>query len=364
MILKYEDLLKIVLFTLFLVFALSFSIFPILAEFFTLLKWVMLALFILLSFLLSKKTKLQKNYSVLFYFGFVCIILISSIFKSGFTFKILEYAFPFIFVLVFYFLPKFSLRKSNAQFVIDEFLIFSKLIFITFIPLIFFNQFYIMGRFSGWLQNTNIVAGLATLSIILIFYNILIEKKKNYKELSFLFLFLIILLLTQSRGGLVSSIVGCILIFLSNLKSIKSFIESTIILIIVVIVLILLINNSSFSEMITFRDLELGIRGEMIDRQLNAFASNPIIGVGVVENEDDPTARLHSETSYTDILSMGGIIGSLFLIIAFIIRIKNLDKKSLFAFLTILVMSFSEGYITGIGGIISLVFYLIFISGK
>lgn len=363
MIVKYEDLLKTLVFTLFLVFALSFSIFPILAEFFTLLKWVMLAFFILLSFLLSKKTKLQKNYSVLFYFGFVCIILISSIFKNGFTSKILEYAFPFIFVLVFYFLPRFSLHKSNSQFIIDEFLIFSKLTFITFIPLIFFNQFYIMGRFSGWLQNTNIVAGLATLSIILIFYNILIEKKRNYKEIFFLFLFLIILLLTQSRGGLVSSIVGCILIFLSNLKNIKSLIESTAILIIVVIGL-LLINNSSFSEMITFRSLELGIRGEMIDRQLNAFASNPIIGVGVVENEDDPTARLHSETSYTDILSMGGIVGSLFLITAFIIRIKNLDKKSLFAFFTILVMSFSEGYITGIGGIISLVFYLIFISGK
>ena len=364
MIIKYEVILKIVVFILFLVFALSFSIWPILSGAFTVLKWAMLAFFVIISFFFGKNSSLQKNYSVLFYFGFVCTILISSIFKSGLNSSIFEYAFPFIFALVFYFVPKISLHKSNSKFILDEFLIFSKIVFLTFIPLIFFGKFYVMGRFCGWFQNTNIVAGLSTLSVILIFYNIFIERKRNYKEFIFLLLFLLILLLTQSRGALVSSIVGCVLIFLSNLKSLKSFVESIIMLFILALGLILVIYNSNFSEIITFRELELGVRGEMIERQLNAFSSSPIIGVGVVEDENDPTSRLHSETSYTDILSMGGILGVLFLIIAFILRIKTLDKKSLFAFLTILVMSFSEGYITGIGGIVSLIFYFIFISGK
>lgn len=364
MIIKFETLLKITLFSLFSVFALSFSIFPILAEVFTLLKWVMLFFFIFVSFFLSKSIRFYKNYSFISYLGFVCVLIISSFFKNGFSEEIIPYAFPFVFALFFYFLPKFVLNKTNSEFILDGYLFFSKVVFLSFIPLVFIGKYYIMGRFSGWFQNTNIIAGLSTLSILLVFYNIVIEKKNYIREILFLLLFLLILLLTQSRGALVASVVGCILVFLSSIKDMKSFIQSCVIIMVVGGSILFLINTSSFNESIKFRELELGIRGEMIDRQLYAFQSSPLIGVGVVENEDDLTSRLHSETSYTDILSMGGIIGALLLICAFFLRIKSLDNKSRLAFLTILFMSFSEGYITGIGGIVSLVFYMIFISGR
>lgn len=364
---KKNEILLYALITIYISFALALANFSFISNFFEIFRWVVFFVYIFLSLYVFKFKVFSKiGFSFIFYTLFLLTLTISTFWFSGLSLESVVSLFPFVLILIFSFLPYPSNYGNRADFFIMAYKKFSVIFLISILPFLFIPDSYIMGRFAAWTKNTNIVAGFAMLSYSVFFISYV--KNKNKYELLGVISYLLIVFLTQSRGALIAISIITGIMLLKNYNK-KIFFQVGFIVLISMGIIFSNIqvreigNNDTNNSIFTVREFELGARQEIMDRQLSAFSYSPLIGVGALTEENNPHSRYPAEASFTDLLSMVGILGFTFYILAIIARLRKFNDND-FLLLSILTLSFGEGYLTGIGSVISIVAYTILLSER
>lgn len=349
------------LYCVFFSFALALSKNQIISDIFVFLRWGILIVFLFFGLYL-KKWKLDKknvSISVFIYFFYLCILSLATFNFSGLDFNSIIWLSPFYLSLLIPILV--ILSKEDL---INHYIKFSLLFLVTTIPFLLVSSSYPGGRFAGWMQNTNMLAGYTCIAFSFIFLKYIFSDRKKIYLFSLLILFIIILL-TQSRGALFATIATMFLGLILNIK----FKKNMLIMLILSLFGFLFYANLTIKEagsddvrgLFTVRKVEVGSREEKIERQLDSFAYSPIYGVGAVADEKNDKSRYQAESSYTEILSMAGIIGFSIFLLLIIKNFLRKDSQKLYL-VPILVVSVSEGYLTGIGSVISILAYILLLK--
>lgn len=345
------------LYCVFFSFALALSNNQIISEVFVSLRWVVLIFFLFFGLYL-KKWKLDRkniNLSVFVYFFYLCILSVSTFSFSGLNFNSIIWLSPFYLALL---IPVLVILSKED--LVDHYIKFSLLFLVTIIPFLLLSSSYPGGRFAGWMQNTNMLAGYTCIAFSFIFLKYIFGERKRIYIFSLLILFIIILL-TQSRGALFSVLITIFIGLMLNIKYKKNII----IMFFLSLLGFVFYTNLTIKEagsddvqgLLTVRKVEVGSREEKIERQLDSFWYSPIYGVGAVADEKNDKSRYQAESSYTEILSMVGVIGFSIFLLLIILNFLRKDNKKLYL-VPILIISLSEGYLTGIGSIISMLAYI------
>lgn len=363
---KNKTLLYVLIGTYFS-FALALANSPPISEFFELFRWIFFLGYIFISFYFYKFQAFVKiGLSFIFYFLFLLILILSTISFSGLSFESISSILPFVLILILPFLPYPVQYGNRTDFFIFAYKKFSVLFLISIIPFLLIPDSYIMGRFAAWTKNTNIVAGFSMLSYSIFFISYL--KSKSKYDLLGLVSFLLMVFLTQSRGALLAIGIITAVMLLKNYNK-KIFLQVGFIVFVLGGVVFSNIqvreigNNDTNNSIFTVREFELGARQEIMYRQLDAFLYSPLIGVGALTEENNPHSRYPAEASFTDLLSMVGLFGMLFYILAIISRLRSFNNND-FILLSILILSSGEGYLTGVGSVISIIAYTILLSER
>lgn len=222
-------------------------------------------------------------------------------------------------------------------------------------------------RFSGLHSNPN---GMGSCAVIALIYAVTMYFKngKNIYLLSIIVSFLAIWL-TQSRGAFLGTIVFLItyLILDKDFKNLLLFfIVGTLAYFSMDIV-----NSLGFFEA---RNIEVrvdDVRMQFILKYLGMIQEKPLFGFGLSEGTFSEQGRFSSELAYLDILTSVGLIGFIFLILALINRIYQIgiliytnrtvctyEKCGLFMFVSILIMSIGDGYLSNLGNPLSIFIWL------
>lgn len=364
---KNNEMLLYALIGVYFSFALALANVTVVSNFFELFRWVFFIGYIFLSFYFFKfQAFIKVGASFIFYLLFLLILTISTMLFSGVSFKSISSLLPFFLILILPILPYPVQYGNRADFFIFAYKKFAVIFLISIVPFLLIPDSYIMGRFAAWTKNTNIVAGLSMLAYSIFFISYLKEKNK-YDLLGFV-AYLLIIFLTQSRGALLAITIITIIMLLKNYNK-KIFFQVGLFVFIIGGIIISNIqvreigNNDTNSSIFTVREFELGARQEIMDRQWDAFLYSPLVGVGALTEENNPNSRYPAEASFTDLLSMVGLFGIFFYVLAIISRLKSFNNND-FVLLSILILSSGEGYLTGIGSIISIIAYTILLSER
>lgn len=364
---KKNEILLYFLITTYISFALALANFSFISNFFEIFRWAVFFIYIFLSLYFFKfKIVSEIGWSFIFYTLFLLVLIASTFLFSGLSFEALASFLPFILILVFPFLPYPREYGNRTDFFIMAYKKFSIIFLISILPFLFISDSYIMGRFAAWTKNTNIIAGFAMLSYSVFFISYV--KNKSKYELIGVISYLLIVFLTQSRGALMAIAIITSIMLLKNYNKKIVFQVGFVVLIMGAVVFSNIQireigNNDTNNSIFTVREFELGARQEIMDRQLSAFFYSPLIGVGALTDEKNPHSRYPAEASFTDLLSMVGILGLTFYTLAIFSRLRKFDDND-FLLLSILTLSFGEGYLTGIGSVISIVAYTILLSER
>lgn len=334
-----------------------------------LIKWPLL-MFSISVFLVSSKFKLYtKNIdgiNVFFLYFFLCIITLSTWVSSSLdergTANLLGYFLVFLFSLFLLLTSKVEKLKIH-----DSLGIVSIVVVIASIPIYSSLEFWGGARFKGVFDNTNGLGSICVMSVIYSLHKLLTSVKYKfwYGTISLLSLFLIFS--TQSRGALLGLLVSVIALAIIKQKAKLLFLALSLFIVLNSAVSYI---GGSINESYQTRELELSIdsaRDEMLAIHLSKFEEKPIIGQGL-SYDNNGNGRLPSELAYTDILSFSGLLGFSFFIIALIRRCLIIfDKKVMSGdgnvigfvmFLSIVMMSLGDGYISNIGNPLSIFFWL------
>lgn len=364
---KKNEILMYVLITTYISFALALANFSFISNFFEIFRWVVFFIYIFLTLYIFKFRVVSKvGLSFIFYTLFLLILTISTFWFSGLSVDSIASLFPFLIILIFPFLPYPTSYGNRTDYFVMAYKKFSVLFIISILPFLLIPDSYIMGRFAAWTKNTNIVAGFAMLSYSIFFISYI--KNKNRYDLIGVVSYLLIVFLTQSRGALIAIVIITGIMLLKNYNKKIFFQVGFVVLILGVIVLSNIQireigNNDTNNSIFTVREFELGARQEIMDRQLSAFSYSPLIGVGALTEENNPHSRYPAEASFTDLLSMVGIFGFIFYLLSIVCRLRSFNDND-FLLLSILTLSFGEGYLTGIGSVISIIAYTILLSER
>jgi O-antigen ligase len=203
----------------------------------------------------------------------------------------------------------------------------------------FFTNQYTTFRIAATGFNPNQLAISLAIGIPIAWY--LITRRKNdlllYVNFIYISFALFCIVLTASRGGLITAVVGLLIIPLTfyQLQSTKKAIVTIGIIIVIIVGSIKypsiasniernLDRLSQISDNIEQRDL--GIRGTLISYGLQIFKENPILGVGARGFAESVVEAGHSRThtahnTYLSVLVEFGIIGFILFISIFLFSI-------------------------------------------
>lgn len=335
-------------------------------------KWLFFIIVIIFLPIINGLCYSTKHNFLLFSF-FILILIGSTFMHSGVTTNSLKYLLPYIILYFFYFVITFSKREK----IIDEALIsfyYVTLVIILISSLLILNtSSYSGGRFDGIFSNTNALAGVATLFLVFALYKN--QENKSLFTIFVLFLTILIIFLTKSRTALATI---AILFIVYSLINNKGGIFFRLILLMLTIFVIINIQEV-FIFLTSFLSMEGGISSEfrsfdnvdnrlyIIERQLISFYNSPIFGVGVVIDRSDILSRFGGESTYLDLLSMSGFIGISIFLLIIIRNLKIFLLENRFTFLSILaisLLSIFEGYISNVGSVLTLIFWLLIAKGS
>ena len=188
----------------------------------------------------------------------------------------------------------------------------------------------------------NTVAQVMGFSIILLFYMYKIHNNK------LLLLAIIpqfyVVLLTESRKGLIIPLIGIVIMLFLEKKTIKKLLKYIIVIMICIVILFNFFKiNSEFSEKMKqlytsiiigqTDDWSITLRNFFIEVGIEIFKDNPIKGIGLnnfayyVGNHTGYTEERYSHNNYIEIISCLGIIGLLLYYSMHIYLMVKLIKK-------------------------------------
>lgn len=357
------------LFAVFFCFFLALANNQIISSFFEIGRWVALACYMLIGFLLQGN-RLEKPAALpmISYSCLVLILIVSTFNKVGVTQEALSSLAPFVLIPFLVMTPYPSEERCRATYFYNIFGLSAGAFIITNIPLLLGSDAYIMGRFAGWTSNTNIVAGITVAA-----FSFYLQKFfSDYGRWYFIAasIALVMLLLTQSRAALLAAVIMSVLLVFMNIRKKYMFRKLAPILIVLALVTINMgvqeIGSTDFDDRsLEVRSFELGARELIMLRQIEAFEYSPLIGVGAVSRKEDSTYRYAAEMSYTDWLSMVGLLGMAFFIVMLVAPLMEMFKYPItIQVIPLLVLSGSEGYLTGIGSAVSILLYVNLLSAK
>lgn len=334
------------------------------------LKWILLiVLIVTLPITNGFHFSFKKNF-ILFSF-YTIILTLSTFIHSGIDNTSLKYLISYLILYLVYVVYTFSTRDEILTETLTAFYYTSLFFILVSGIFIFSGSAYEGGRFNGVFSNTNALAGIATLFLVILLYKY--QDRRTYLSLFLILLTILIIFLTKSRTALATLAILFIIYTIINNKGGLFFKGGLLILILSVIIniqeiFLILANSMSIdgasSEFRSFNNFDN--RMLIIERQLFSFINSPIIGVGVVIDRNDIFSRFAGESTYLDLLSMSGILGTT---LFFLIIIKNLklflyNSHLLFLILlTILLLSIFEGYISNVGSVITLMYWFIIAKG-
>lgn len=332
------------------------------------LKWTIF-IFVILTTLKYGSPKLTINITIFISSLYVFFIIFSTIVNSGVTEKSISAIVPYILLHLFY----LSLSFSKGHVVLDSFIKAFNIVFLPVIILstlmIFSSTAYEDSRFVGIFANPNAMAGFSCLFGVTFFRKYLCDSDST-KKTKYYFIILtvvfILILLTKSRAslGVVFSIITVVFFTRKNVKTVNKILATGLILS-MFIGMYSYISSISHSDLnMTQRELsDVSNRMPILNGQIESFLNSPLIGAGLVIDKNNHKSRYGGELSYTDILSFSGVIGFflLFFVITFTLihlyRRRQSDNYLLLVFVSILLLSLFEGYISNVGSIITFMFW-------
>jgi O-antigen ligase len=324
------------------------------------IKWAYFLILVPVFFVLRNLTiKLSISITSMLIYCFIIVITISTLSSPYLNSIGLQY---FIGYLVLFILS-FFLPTSNSRPEVDEMLCkaigyVALFVCLLSILLLFSSMGWGGSRFKGIYGNAN---GLGSIAVIAAIFSTTISRKKSKTSkilfIGLLFISAVCFFFTQSRAAL-AAISICLFVYFISEKSIKLFVASlvSIIILYAAISMINIGDGGHYQE----RELKMQFddaRVHIFNRHLELFLEKPFLGQGLSSNEFG--GRFPAELAYTDILSFAGIIGGGALILAFLItclrgyrQLKTATqyaKANYYIFLSILLMSIGDGYISNIG---------------
>ncbi len=335
---------------------------------------LLLSLYILtvIQFLIKKKSFFLTGYLklfILFSVFFIIYLFVNSLNVSSVHHDSLE-ALPYYIILLvgFFFLIEIEIDRNYICTIIFLLGIFEVIIAI-------FKSAFLNGGFTGTFYSPNIFADF----LILSFFSgiaILNYYKRGLKIAIFLslFIFVIMILLTGSRGGSATLIVAAILFSLRWKRFLLSFI-----ILLFAVTIVFTVNNPLKEKVFSGvkKDPFLWERTNIWKSSLKVIKENPIFGVGVGNYKYDvlrhryPSKHYfakysrrpaHPHNEYLYLISEIGLFGSLLLIIMIILLLFYYKPGyELYGIIGILVHSFVNDSLA-IPGIL-FPFLLLFASG-
>lgn len=191
-------------------------------------------------------------------------------------------------------------------------------------------------------------AELALITLIRISYADLFSKKSNrFFYILILPVVLLTIIATFSRGALIGFILGCTLFFLQ--KTTTAFRLQTIFFLLVSS-LILNLKTFDFSNIqfrYSFTNIFYSSGREIIfDNSFNAFASSPILGVGIGARLNPfSSGEASSHNLFLQILAESGLLGFITFIVAIIILFsRSHPRKSIPTLGCLFIVSFTDNH--------------------
>lgn len=194
---------------------------------------------------------------------------------------------------------------------------------------------YTISNFGKQMDPNYLVGGML-FAVLFLFYQIL-NKKHKVKEIILLGIVVGAILSTGSRGGLLSLIVGCTCLFLSEKKSYKTILYGGIIVLGAAMVYLLLPSELAFRfSPASFNDGSNSLRLNLWQTSYKIFLTNPIWGRGgnAMRNlgmQYGALRHLIAHSTYLDIFTDYGIVGgvSFFSIIVYLLIMALKKRNSL-----------------------------------
>lgn len=332
-------------------------------------KWVVLLLFpaaaMLFGFQRSKPDLLFFSAS-----GYLFSTVASTLSNSGMSDESLSHIFPFVIAYMVFVAVYFSKRDFLGHYV--RFLrIVLEILLLLSLPLTFAGEAFEQGRFNGIFFNANATAGLFALFFAMLLPEI--DETSGGRKLYLLALLagnVYVVYLTQSRWSLAVMINLALahILLLGAATSWPAWLRLLIGLGTATLSLDFALSPNSFAGLnIGGRSiLDLSNRLHIFEAQMAAFREAPIFGAGLVIDPFTSGARYGGELSYTDILSYSGVLGMSLMAIAAgqtitgLLRRGRLAAHYLYPLLVVLLLSVFEGYISNVGGVLSLIIWFYF----
>ena len=204
------------------------------------------------------------------------------------------------------------------------------------------------GRYSimnfGKIMDPNFLAALFILPTIILFHRLL-HKKKQGKVYILFILFLLAILATGSRGGLISVGIGCLILFLKD-SSLKK--KITFIFLSSIVLMVLVTFEAEKLARYSIENLNDGsnaLRFHLWGVAWDIFMSNPILGRGansMLNLGMDYGARINImvHNTYLEILADYGILGFILWIAPFILILKESIKQKCVLVTSILISTY------------------------
>lgn len=231
------------------------------------------------------------------------------------------------FLLVIYTMIFISLQEKSIDYFINSFIVYSLVCSFT---TIFFGTYVYFGRMSmSATTNPNMLAMVMVIGVFCILY--LVDFKKTITtlfQLSVLFLFLYVIIMTGSRKHLFSALILLIfwILFVRNdvFKQLrKNKFVKKIVYVLGLATLSIFFINMVFGSEILFRIRELFQDGDstrlyMYKVAFDLFAESPIVGIGLNNFRAVTYFQTHSHSTYAEILVSTGVLGMILYFIPYV----------------------------------------------
>jgi len=242
------------------------------------------------------------------------------------------------------------------------------------------------GHFAGLMNQSMLLAPVASMGALYAFYRF-IQEKKGRKKIYFLMLFFLgslSVLLAASRTAFIAFMLAFFVYLVFNRFKFRGFILLMVTLFTIVTAYNMTENGFSAGEDSVGGELtERGLKNtrELLwTNRLIEFKSNPVFGVGfATQNEEiividkqhqreDSTGRIEPGSTYLMILSMTGLLGAFSMILLlgkalisrdFWRRVSKTESYKLALFVFFSVHFVAEGYIFSSGALFACIFWLL-----
>lgn len=196
----------------------------------------------------------------------------------------------------------------------------------------------------GKIMDPNFLSALFILPTIILFYRLLHEKRQRKVYILFI-LFLLVVLATGSRGGLISVGIGCLILFLKD-SSLKK--KITLIFLTSIVLVALAAFEAEKLARYSIENLDDGsnaLRFHLWGVAWDIFMSNPIFGRGANSMLNLGTAygariNIMVHNTYLEILADYGILGFIMWMAPFVLILRESIKQKCVLVTSILVSTY------------------------